>query len=132
MDKKPSIYQSIIQIKKEILRKGSEKEEDEMMLDGYGTSNNNCNKKKKPKKKKKKSSSGKKKMAAEQTSAAKSIQEWVFPESSVPPVDDFQVPRSHRLAEPLIFELHSHSICSDGFLSPPVLVERAHRNGVSP
>lgn len=131
MDKKPSIYQSIIQIKKEILRKGSEKEEDEMMFDGYGTSNNNCNKKKKPKKKKK-SSSGKKKMAAEQTSAAKSIQEWVFPESSVPPVDDFQVPRSHRLAEPLIFELHSHSICSDGFLSPPVLVERAHRNGVSP
>lgn len=100
-----------------------------MMFDGYGTSNNNCNKKKKSKKKKK-SSSGKKKMAAEQSSAAKSIHEWVFPESSVPPVDDFLVPRSHRLAEPLIFELHSHSICSDGFLSPSVLVERAHRNGV--
>lgn len=32
--------------------------------------------------------------------------------------------------EKLVFELHSHSICSDGFLSPTKLVERAHLNGV--
>lgn len=30
----------------------------------------------------------------------------------------------------MLFELHSHSIHSDGFLSPSALVERAHRNGV--
>lgn len=101
------------------------------MFDGYGNSNNNCNKKNKSKKKKNKKSHGKRKTTAEQSSAAKSINEWVFPESSSPPLDEFQVPRSHRLAESLIFELHSHSICSDGFLSPSVLVERAHRNGVS-
>lgn len=102
-----------------------------MMFDGYGNSNNNCNKKNKSKKKKNKKSHGKRKTTAEQSSAAKSINEWVFPEPSSPPLDEFQVPRSHRLAESLIFELHSHSICSDGFLSPSVLVERAHRNGVS-
>jgi predicted metal-dependent phosphoesterase TrpH len=28
-------------------------------------------------------------------------------------------------------ELHAHSACSDGTLSPAELVERAHRNGVS-
>jgi hypothetical protein len=31
----------------------------------------------------------------------------------------------------VLFELHSHTKHSDGFLSPSALVERAHRNGVS-
>lgn len=30
-----------------------------------------------------------------------------------------------------MFELHSHTICSGGDLSPTALVQRAHRNGVS-
>nr|CAD1826887.1 unnamed protein product [Ananas comosus var. bracteatus] len=30
----------------------------------------------------------------------------------------------------VVFELHAHSTCSDGFLSPSALVERAHRSGV--
>uniref|UniRef100_A0A803Q900 Polymerase/histidinol phosphatase N-terminal domain-containing protein n=1 Tax=Cannabis sativa TaxID=3483 RepID=A0A803Q900_CANSA len=46
-------------------------------------------------------------------------------------VDDFGVQKSlGRGGEKLVFELHSHSKCSDGFLSPSKLVERAHGNGV--
>ncbi|KAJ4951344.1 hypothetical protein NE237_028176 [Protea cynaroides] len=89
----------------------------------------------KKKKSKNKSSSKKKKMTVEQTFAAKSVTEWAFLDSPSAPtassVDDFGVPKSHtRFADKVVFELHSHTICSDGFLSPTALVERAHRNGV--
>ncbi|KAJ4966590.1 hypothetical protein NE237_018439 [Protea cynaroides] len=95
------------------------------MGDGYGA---------KTTKKKKKSGGKKKKMAVEQTLAAKSVCEWVFLESLSAPItsaDGFGVPKSHtRFADKMIFELHSHSTCSDGVLSPFALVERAYRNGV--
>ncbi|XP_042512931.1 5'-3' exoribonuclease [Macadamia integrifolia] len=87
----------------------------------------------KKKKSKKKSSGKKKKMAVEQIFAAKSVSEWVLLDSpSVPSVDDFGgVPKSHtRFADKVVFELHCHSTCSDGFLSPSAVVERAHGNGV--
>lgn len=87
---------------------------------------------KKPKKKKN-NKRGKKKttMTHEQNLAYKCVSEWVFLEK--PTVDDddddgFGVFLKQN--EKLVFELHSHSICSDGFLSPSKLVERAHVNGV--
>lgn len=46
-------------------------------------------------------------------------------------LDDFAVNNVQMLGEPLLFEMHSHSVHSDGFLTPSALVERAHRNGVS-
>ncbi|KAB1208711.1 Protein TrpH [Morella rubra] len=105
-------------------------------------SNSNCsshNSKKAKDKKKKKRGGSKKKMTAEQTLAFKSVSEWVFLDqpSSLPPsaasfvVDDFGVQKSlGKGGEKLVFELHSHSKFSDGFLSPVKLVERAHGNGV--
>lgn len=44
-------------------------------------------------------------------------------------VDDFLPVQATRRGD-VLFELHSHSNHSDGFLSPSALVERAHRNGV--
>lgn len=88
----------------------------------------------------KKSKDKKKKMTVEQSLAFRSVWEWVFLDqpSSLPSssasflVDDFGVHKSlGRGGEKLGFELHSHSKCSDGFLSPTKLVERAHANGVS-
>lgn len=86
------------------------------------------------KKKKKKRGGRKKKLTVEQLLALKSVSQWVFldhlpPESAA---DEFGVLNTHqnRVAEKIAFELHSHSKCSDGFLSPSALVERAHRNGV--
>jgi hypothetical protein len=102
--------------------------------------NSNCSKKAKEKKKKKKRGGSKRKMTAEQTLAFKSVSEWVFLDqpSSLPSssasfvVDDFGVQKSlGKGGEKLVFELHSHSKFSDGFLSPTKLVERAHGNGVS-
>ncbi|XP_059445025.1 uncharacterized protein LOC132176885 [Corylus avellana] len=105
--------------------------------------NSNCSthvsKKAKDKKKKKKRGGSKRKMTAEQTLAFKSVSEWVFLDqpSSLPSssssfvVDDFGVQKSlGKGGEKLVFELHSHSKFSDGFLSPTKLVERAHGNGV--
>ncbi|RCV19615.1 hypothetical protein SETIT_3G400100v2 [Setaria italica] len=43
--------------------------------------------------------------------------------------DDF-LPAEAARGGDVLFELHSHSNHSDGFLSPTALVERAHRNGV--
>jgi hypothetical protein len=66
-------------------------------------------------------------MTAEQTLAFKSVSEWVFldqPSSLMPSsasfvVDDFGVQKSlGKGGEKLVFELHSHSKFSDGFLSP--------------
>jgi hypothetical protein len=92
------------------------------------------------KKRKKKRGGSKKRMTLEQTLAYKSVIEWVFLGqssfgsscSSVTILDDdFAVKLNHtKSSEKLVFDLHSHSICSDGFLSPSKLVERAHQHGV--
>lgn len=93
------------------------------------------------KKKKKKRGGTKKRMTLEQTIAYKSVSEWVFLDQSsslgssassvVTVLDDFGVQWTPtKFSEKLVFDLHSHSICSDGFLSPSKLVERAHQNGV--
>ncbi|XP_058096754.1 uncharacterized protein LOC131242250 [Magnolia sinica] len=72
--------------------------------------------------------------SVEQCMAAQSVYDWVFPDSSSfsPSVNDCEVePKRNRFSDDsLVFELHSHSIFSDGFLPPSVVVERAHRNGV--
>ncbi|KAF5448512.1 hypothetical protein F2P56_029039 [Juglans regia] len=103
-------------------------------------SNHNSKKAKEKKKKKKKRGGSKKKMTAEQTLAFKSVSEWVFLDqpSSLPSSaasfvsDDFGVQKAlGQGGEKLVFELHSHSKFSDGFLSPLKLVERAHGNGVN-
>ncbi|KAG5229244.1 PHP domain-containing family protein [Salix suchowensis] len=73
-------------------------------------------------KKKKKRGGSKKKMTAEQALALKSVSEWVYL--------DRQLTVMMRREDKVVFELHSHSKFSDGFLSPSKLVERAHGNGV--
>ncbi|GFY89393.1 polymerase/histidinol phosphatase-like protein [Actinidia rufa] len=86
-------------------------------------------------KKKKKRGGSKKKMTVEQSMAYRRVSEWVFlgsPDSSAMD-DDFGVilNNNSKSSEKLVFEFHSHTICSDGFLSPSKLVERAHQNGCS-
>ena len=111
------------------------------MGDGCGS---NPNKGKDKKKKKKKNRGGsKKKMTHEQVVAFKFVSEWVFldqpssaaalhPSAPSCVVDDFGVQKGvGRGGEKVVFELHSHSKFSDGFLSPSKVVERAHMNGVS-
>lgn len=85
------------------------------------------------KKKKKKRGGAKKRLNLDQSLAYKSVCEWVFLGQSSPSVcldDDFGV-QINKCCDKLVFDLHCHSICSDGFLSPSKLVERAHQNGVS-
>uniref|UniRef100_A0A0A9E1Y1 Protein trpH n=1 Tax=Arundo donax TaxID=35708 RepID=A0A0A9E1Y1_ARUDO len=90
---------------------------------------------------KKKSKSGrskkKAKTSADQALALDYVRAWVHPAPPPEPLaadadaDDFlpaQVARSG--CGDVLFELHSHSNHSDGFLSPSALVERAHCNGV--
>ncbi|KAL5790014.1 hypothetical protein ACOSQ2_004902 [Xanthoceras sorbifolium] len=115
-----------------------------MAGDGYVTNNitnpnsNNSKKPKDKKKKKTKRGGSKKKMTVEQTLAFKSVTEWVFLDqphntssSSSCVVDDFGVQKTLvRGGDKVVFELHSHSKFSDGYLSPSKLVERAHTNGV--
>ena len=109
---------------------------------GLGDNSSGCNSSSKAKDKKKKKRGGsKRKMTAEQTLAFKSVTEWVYLDhqnsSSTPAlsswvVDDLGLQKSLRRGmEKVVFELHSHSKHSDGFLSPSKLVERAHGNGVS-
>ncbi|XP_061998119.1 uncharacterized protein LOC133715595 [Rosa rugosa] len=71
--------------------------------------------------------------------AFKFVGEWVYLDQASSPastaascvVDDFGVQKTlGRGGEKVVFELHSHSKCSDGFLSPSKLVERGHGNGV--
>lgn len=85
--------------------------------------------------KKNRGGSKKKKTTSDQSQAIKSVTDWLFVgSSSSPPPDDFAVTintASLRRGEKLVFELHSHSNRSDGFLSPSKLVQRAHTNGVS-
>lgn len=92
------------------------------------------------KKKKKKRGGAKRKMTAEQTAAYKAVSEWVFLDRSNTCnsnsmsfvdsfLDDFGV-QWYQPKEKLVFEFHCHTTCSDGFLSPTKLVERAHQKGV--
>lgn len=93
-------------------------------------------------KKKTKPSRGRKKprTSADQTLALDYVRAWAHPTpppepSTADAVDGFLPPHAARMAcgggANVLFELHSHSNHSDGFLSPSALVERAHRNGVS-
>ncbi|XP_042004810.1 5'-3' exoribonuclease-like [Salvia splendens] len=87
------------------------------------------------KKKKKKRGGAKRKMTVEQTAAYGAVREWVFLEqssgggNSMIVDDDFGV-QCYQPKEKLVFEFHCHTTCSDGFLSPSKLVERAHHRGV--
>lgn len=106
-------------------------EKDSPKKSSASNSNNNIN----SKKKKKKRGGSKKRLSIEQTVAYKSVSEWVFlgqfANSSTAEVgDDFGIQWNHS-KEKLVFEFHSHSNKSDGFLSPSKLVERANQNGVS-
>lgn len=76
------------------------------------------------------------KTSADQALALDYVRAWAQP---APPLesdsdaDDFlpaQAARSHGGGGEVLFELHCHSNHSDGFLSPSVLVERAHHSGV--
>ncbi|KAK8558780.1 hypothetical protein V6N13_098418 [Hibiscus sabdariffa] len=87
------------------------------------------NNKKKNKKKKKRGGS-KRKMTAEQTSAFKSVTEWVYLDRSNSSSSSSSTAALSSWVEKVVFELHSHSKHSDGFLSPSKLVERAHGRGV--
>ncbi|KAL5210230.1 hypothetical protein ABZP36_005853 [Zizania latifolia] len=82
------------------------------------------------------------KTSADQALALDYVRAWAQPTASAPPPessttdagDDFLPHQAARMASggggSVLFELHSHSIHSDGFLSPSALVERAHLNGV--
>ncbi|KAL6494566.1 hypothetical protein OROGR_031366 [Orobanche gracilis] len=100
----------------------------------------------KKKSKKKKRGGAKRKITLEQTVAYKAVSEWVFLDQSNNNnnnyynnsnsmnfgdafLDDFGV-KWYNPKEKLVFEFHCHTTCSDGFLSPTKLVERAHHKGV--
>ncbi|KAB8090590.1 hypothetical protein EE612_015814 [Oryza sativa] len=83
------------------------------------------------------------KPSPDQAVALDYVRAWAHPAASEPPPepsaadaagDDFLPHQAARMASggggSVLFELHSHSNHSDGFLSPSELVERAHRNGV--
>ncbi|XP_054778023.1 uncharacterized protein LOC129286010 [Prosopis cineraria] len=114
---------------------------DGFALQGLNDSKNDYTKKNKKKKKKKRGGASKKKMTTEQTLAFKSVSEWVFLDHPSPSSDSScsgddgygvqnNVMGTGRDEKKVVFELHSHSKFSDGFLSPSKLVERAHGNGV--
>ena len=90
-------------------------------------------------KKKSKPSRSKKKprTSADQALALDYVRAWAQPAPPLPEpsaadadADDFLPAPVARSGGDVLFELHSHSNHSDGFLSPSALVERAHRNGV--
>ncbi|KAJ3700507.1 hypothetical protein LUZ61_004212 [Rhynchospora tenuis] len=85
--------------------------------------------KKTHKKNKKKKRRRRKVVTPEEISATRFVRNWVFPDS---PADDAEIVEllGSKRAARILFELHSHSSCSDGFLSPTALVERAHSRGV--
>ncbi|CAM8944966.1 unnamed protein product [Rhodiola kirilowii] len=97
-------------------------------------------KRKTGKKKKKKGKRNGCVMSGEQACALRAVQEWVFLGNGGDSVGgslevdgEFNVVKcggGGRLGEKMVFELHCHSICSDGFLSPTRVVERAYENGV--
>ncbi|KAL5982151.1 hypothetical protein ACLOJK_016220 [Asimina triloba] len=132
-------------------RKRNNKKKKKGMVGSYDDHHhsNSCNtteqKKRKKKRKKKKqnensyshgsNSSSIAKMAsvssADQCTAARSVYEWVYPEFSSPAAAAVDHLTHHPVSkESILFELHSHSNCSDGYLDPSAVVERAYRNGV--
>ncbi|KAH9294845.1 hypothetical protein KI387_038433, partial [Taxus chinensis] len=75
---------------------------------------------------KKKKSGKKRRKSVDNSAATKYVQEWFCMTDSEEAMNE-----GLKCGEaPVIFELHSHSTCSDGFLSPSAVVDRAHRNGV--
>lgn len=80
----------------------------------------------------------KKKPPPEQLLASSYIHKWAFREDRDSPqrasdVGGFLPPPqlNRSTGDRVVFELHCHSKCSDGFLSPSAVVARAHGNGVS-
>uniref|UniRef100_K4ACK9 Polymerase/histidinol phosphatase N-terminal domain-containing protein n=1 Tax=Setaria italica TaxID=4555 RepID=K4ACK9_SETIT len=77
------------------------------------------------------------KTSADQAQALDYVRAWAHlappePSAADADTDDFLPAQAARGGGggDVLFELHSHSNHSDGFLSPTALVERAHRNGV--
>ncbi|KAJ0975086.1 hypothetical protein J5N97_017051 [Dioscorea zingiberensis] len=77
-----------------------------------------CNNKKKKMRRRKRN---KKKVTPELILASNYIHQWAFGCFADDP---------EKVADRVLFELHCHSSCSDGFLAPSAVVERAHSNGV--
>ena len=72
-------------------------------------------------------------MTPEQALAHKAVSEWVYsdyPLAGPCGSGDFGIGSRKEQKERVVFELHSHSKHSDGFLSPSKVVERAHSRGV--
>lgn len=87
---------------------------------------------KKRRRRKRKGRGRRKKATAEEILASGFVRRWAFPDASVNDHDgDGDDGKPTGAAGRVVFEFHSHSTCSDGFLSPTVLVERAHSKGVS-
>ncbi|KAJ4767622.1 DNA polymerase III PolC-type [Rhynchospora pubera] len=81
----------------------------------------------------------KRKITVEQSVALSYIRDWVFASSggsgggSAAVFDDFLPSQALNFASSpaqVVFDLHSHSNHSDGYLSPSALVERAYKQGV--
>lgn len=74
----------------------------------------------------------------EQILALNYVRDWAFPPSAASrsgaaAYEEFLPSQALSFASssaPLVFDLHSHSNHSDGFLSPSDLVERAYKRGV--
>ncbi|CAL9751528.1 unnamed protein product [Musa acuminata subsp. burmannicoides] len=86
---------------------------------------------KKRRRRKRKGRGRRKKATAEEILASGFVRRWAFPDASVNDHDgDGDDGKPTGAAGRVVFEFHSHSTCSDGFLSPTALVERAHSKGV--
>ncbi|KAF3329265.1 PHP domain-containing protein [Carex littledalei] len=87
--------------------------------------------KKEKKRHKKKKRRRRKIVTPEEISAFKFVRDWVFPDLATDEDDaEIELLSGNKRAGRILFDLHSHSSCSDGFLSPTALVERAHSKGV--
>jgi hypothetical protein len=78
-------------------------------------------------------------VSVEQTLALNFVRDWAFPFSLASGSDplaascDFLPSQALSFASssaPVVFDLHTHSNHSDGYLSPSALVERAYKRGV--
>lgn len=68
----------------------------------------------------------------EEEAALRSVLRWARRGEAGDEEADGQRPAATGRRRPRVaVELHAHSTCSDGSLSPAALVQRAHRNGVS-
>ncbi|URE00315.1 PHP domain [Musa troglodytarum] len=87
---------------------------------------------KKRRRRKRKGRGRRKKATAEEILASGFVRRWAFPDASVNDHDgDGDDGKPTGAAGRVVFEFHSHSTCSDGFLSPTALVERAHSKGIT-